>query len=107
MVSEGVLVHSVYFTMRDPADAPALEQACREKLAATAGVLAFAVGPRGEEFARPPNDVQFHVVLQLWFVDREAFENYLVSPPHQALLEEFGEKFEVVRVFDGWTWSLN
>lgn len=97
-----VLVHSVFFTLRDPGDAPALERACRERLGGTPGMVAFAVGPRAEEFDRPVNDTEFHVSLQVWFEDREAFDDYLVSPPHVALIEEFGERFEGVRVFDAW-----
>lgn len=98
-----LLAHDVYFTLREPsgASAGALVQAC-ERLADLPGVESLTVGHRGEEFARPVNDLDFDVALRVVFEDRAAHDAYQESTEHRALLAEFEGALESVRVFDSW-----
>src|SRR5207249_466893 len=82
-----LLVHDVYFTLRDdtPAERAALEKDCRA-LAELDGVLHLAVGERVLELNRPVNDQAFGVALHVVFRDAAAQAAYQSSPAHQALL---------------------
>ena len=99
-----LLVHDVYFTLRDdtPAERAALANACRS-LAQLDVVLRLAVGERVLELNRPVNDQAFGVALHVIFRDAAAQAAYQSSPAHQALLATWTPKFASVRVFDSWS----
>src|SRR5438094_7033667 len=63
--SDQMLVHSVYFTLKDrtPAARKKLVQACKKYLSKHPGEVSFTVGTVCEDLKRPVNDLDFDVAL--------------------------------------------
>lgn len=97
-----MLVHSVYFTLKDrtPAARAALVDACKALLTDHPGTLFFACGTCEESLARPVNDRDFDVALHLAFDSRAAHDAYQVAPRHNQFVEQNRDGWAKVRVFD-------
>jgi hypothetical protein len=99
-----MLGHMVYFTLKDASQA-AIDKMladCRRFLSGHPGTVFFAVGTLVPDLTRPVNQTDFHVALQLVFVDRAAHDAYQVHPRHVQFIEENKANWEKVRVFDAY-----
>lgn len=96
-----LLAHMVYFTLKDgaPAEVDKLIAACRKYLTDHPGTTFFAVGTPAD-LARPVNDRDFHVALQVVFDRRAAHDAYQTAPRHLQFIEENKANWAKVRVFD-------
>ena len=101
-MSEPLLVHNVYFTLKDnsPAARAKLLQACRNYLSTHLGTVFFACGTLEESLRRPVNDRDFDVGLHVIFQNKAAHYAYQVSAMHLQFIEENKENWKKVRVFD-------
>ena len=99
-----MLAHNVFFTLEDtsPAKVTALVDACQKYLKVHPGVVFFAAGTVGNEFARPVNDRMYHVALHVVFTDKAAHDLYQVAPDHLTFIEQNKGNWRNVRVFDSW-----
>ena len=99
-----MLAHNVYFTLEDasPAQVAALVAACQKYLKNHPGVVFFAAGTVGNEFARPVNDRMYQVALHVVFTDKAAHDLYQVAPDHLKFIEENKTNWRNVRVFDSY-----
>jgi hypothetical protein len=99
---EAMLVHSVYFGLKEstPAERDALLAACKQYLTAHPGTLFFGCGTVAEGLDRPVNDRDFDVALHVVFASRADHDAYQVAPRHLRFVEENREKWARVRVFD-------
>jgi hypothetical protein len=97
-----LLVHNVYFSLKEPSDAgrAKLLQACRTYLTGHPGVVFFACGTLAEQLRREVNDLDFDVGLHIVFRDQAAHDAYQVSEGHQRFLAENRGNWRRVRVFD-------
>ena len=97
-----MLVHNVFFTLEDssPAKVDGLLAACQKYLKDHPGVVFFAAGKVGDEFARPVNDRMYQVALHVVFTDKAAHDQYQVAPDHLKFIEENKPNWRNVRVFD-------
>lgn len=97
-----MLVHSVYFTLREdtPAKRAALIASAKKNLAPIAGIVHFAVGERDEGLVRDVNDKDFDVALLVVFYDRASHDRYQPDARHQAFIAEGKDNWATVRVFD-------
>lgn len=97
-----MLGHMVYFTLKDRslAKVEALVAACRKYLTGHPGTTFFAVGTLVPDLARPVNQTDFDVALQVVFDSREAHDAYQIAPRHLQFIEENKPNWERVRVFD-------
>lgn len=96
-----LLVHNVYFTLKDksPAARDALLAACRKYLTDHPGTVFFAVGTLSD-LDRPVNDREFDVGLHVIFRDRAAHDAYQTHERHLQFIEENKAGWAKVRVFD-------
>jgi len=96
-----VLVHNVYFSLKDPTPAAAqrLLDACRKYLADHSGVVYFGCGTPCD-LDRPVNDRNFEVGLHIVFSDRAAHDRYQQLPQHLQFIAENKDTWRQVRVFD-------
>jgi hypothetical protein len=92
----------VYFSLKDrsPAAIESLVEACHKYLTGHPGTLFFAVGTLTPDLARPVNDREFDVALQVVFASRAAHDAYQVAPRHLQFIEENKPNWAKVRVFD-------
>ncbi|MBM4087850.1 MAG: Dabb family protein [Planctomycetes bacterium] len=99
-----MLSHDVYFTLKDKSDDAkrALVAACKKYLSDHPGTVWFSAGVLAGEFERDVNDRAFDVALLIVFKDKAAHDAYQESPKHEKFIEEFGDVWESVRVFDSW-----
>ena len=99
-----MLVHNVFFTLEDssPAKVDDLLAACQKYLKDHPGVVFFASGKVGDEFARPVNDRMYQVALHVVFTDKAAHDQYQVAPDHLKFIEENKPNWRNVRVFDSY-----
>jgi hypothetical protein len=97
-----MLFHSVYFSLKDRSEVAVrtLLETCRKYLAGHRGILLFACGTPNEELARPVNDREFDVALQILFESKEAHDAYQDAPIHQQFISECKPNWRLVRVFD-------
>lgn len=98
------VAHIVFFTLNDP-NPQAIENLtadCHKYLDGHDGVLAFYAGARGEEFARPVNDADFHVGLHLVFESKAVHDRYQTDPRHVEFIERNKATWATVRVFDSY-----
>ncbi len=97
-----MLVHSVFFTLKDASDAACQElvEACNRHLSGHAGVRFFGAGRLAAQYDRPVNDRAYHVALTLVFETAEDHDRYQVSERHQAFIAANRANWEKVRVFD-------
>jgi quinol monooxygenase YgiN len=98
---EMMLVHNVFFTVRDrsPEYAAQLVVACDKWLTDHPGTLFYAAGTLAD-LDREVNDRDFDVGLHLVFENREAHDAYQVSERHQRFIDENRHLWTKVRVFD-------
>lgn len=91
----------VYFSLKDnsPLEVEKLLAACRKYLSNHPGTTFFAVG-RPADLARPVNDREFDVALQVVFDNRAAHDAYQTAPRHLQFIEENKANWAKVRVFD-------
>jgi len=103
-----MLSHNVFFTLHDdsPAAIQKLVDDCYRYLKEHPGVVFFAAGTLGEEFARPVNDRMFDVALHVVFTDKEAHDKYQTIDDHVKFIETNKANWKQVRVFDSWVNSL-
>lgn len=96
------LGHMVYFTLKDksPAAVQSLIDACHKYLSGHSGTIAFGVGTLTADLARPVNDRDFDVALQVIFDSRASHDAYQTAPRHLKFIEEQKPNWEKVRVFD-------
>lgn len=96
-----LLAHMVYFSLKDnsPAEVEKLLAACRKYLTDHPGTAFFAAGTPAD-LARPVNDRDFHVALQVVFESRAAHDAYQTDPRHLQFIEENKANWAKVRVFD-------
>lgn len=99
-----MLSHMVYFTLKDrsPAAIEAMVAACRKYLTGHPGTVFFAAGTLVPDLARPVNQTDFDVALQVVFDSRQAHDAYQVAPRHIQFIEENKANWERVRVFDAY-----
>jgi hypothetical protein len=97
-----VLVHSVYFSLKDhsPAARHRLVQACKKYLSGHPGELYFGAGTRIRDLERPVNDRDFDVALYIVFKDRASHDQYQESKRHLQFIAENKDSWSKVRVFD-------
>ncbi len=102
MTTGPMLAHHVFFTLKDRSRAAleALIDGCREYLTDHPGTVFFACGPRTQDLARPVNDRDFDVGLQVVFRDRASHDLYQKAFRHLRFIEKFSGNWAKVRVFD-------
>ena len=102
MTTDALLVHNVYFTLRDRSDDARrqLIQACRKWLPGHPGVVFFACGPLCEDLTRDVNDRDWDVGLHVIFKDKSAHDHYQETEAHLKFIEENRSGWAKVRVFD-------
>ena len=98
------VAHMVYFSLLDnsPAAAQKLVNSCQEHLKGHEGVLYFSAGTLVPDLARPVNDLEFDVSLNLIFKTRKAHDDYQTHPRHLKFIEENKPSWKKVRVFDSY-----
>lgn len=99
-----MLGHMVYFTLKDrsPQAVGKLVEDCRKYLSGHPGTVFFAAGTLVEDLARPVNQRDWDVALQLVFESREAHDAYQQHPRHLQFIEENKANWEKVRVYDAY-----
>lgn len=96
------LSHVVFFTLRDTSQTAIdhLVQQCHLYLRNHPGVVAFFAGTLAAEYARPVNDLDFHVCLNVVFDSRASHDAYQTAPDHLKFIAENRDSWARVRVFD-------
>ena len=97
-----MLSHQVFFTLKDPsvANCQQLIEACQKYLPNHDGVSFFAVGTHTPDLARPVNDSDFHVTVNIVFDSRAAHDAYQISENHLAFIAENKDGWSQIRIFD-------
>jgi hypothetical protein len=100
--AEPMIVHDVYFTLKDNSAAAKdkLVAACKKYLTDHPGSVYFAAGIRAEEMKRSVNDLEFDVSLHIVFKDKAAHDKYEAADRHKQFIEENKDNWKKVRVFD-------
>ncbi|MFO0927995.1 MAG: Dabb family protein [Gemmataceae bacterium] len=101
-MADALLVHDVYFTLKDrsPAARQRLVDACRQYLPKHDGIVFFACGVLAEALDRDVNDRDWDVGLHIVFRDQAAHDVYQESAPHNQFIDENQATWASVRVFD-------
>ena len=96
------LSHVVFFTLRDasPSAVQILVAACHRYLKDHPGVVYFGAGTLAAEYARPVNDRDFHVCLNVVFDSRASHDAYQTAEDHLKFVAEHRDSWAKVRVFD-------
>jgi len=102
--AEAMLVHNVFFTLKDrtPAARKKLVAACKKYLTKHPGEVYFAAGALAEDLKRPLNDLDFDVSLTIVFKNKAAHDEYQDAKRHKQFIEENKETWKKVRVFDSY-----
>ncbi|HLN30416.1 MAG TPA: Dabb family protein [Gemmataceae bacterium] len=102
MADEPMLVHNVYFSLKDnSAEAKKkMVDACKKFLTKHPGEVFFATGTLAEELHRPVNDRDFEIGLHVVFKNKAAHDEYQDSARHKQFIEENRDNWKKVRVFD-------
>ncbi len=102
MPAEPLLVHDVYFALKDnsPAAVARLLEACRNYLTGHPGTVFFAAGVRDAGLQRPVNERDFDVSLHIVFQTRARHDEYQEHPRHKEFIALNSENWKKVRVFD-------
>jgi hypothetical protein len=97
-----MLVHNVYFALKDKSDAAVQKMlaACRKYLTQHPGTVFFACGTLAKELNRPVNVRDFDIALHVVFDTQAAHDAYQVAPRHEQFIEENKSNWAEVRVFD-------
>ncbi len=92
----------VYFTLNDSSEASraTFVAACQKYLNIQELLSHFSVGTRAEQYARPVNDVEFDVTINLIFKDTAAHDTYQTHPEHKKFIAECQPMWKKARVFD-------
>ncbi|HVU86519.1 MAG TPA: Dabb family protein [Pirellulales bacterium] len=96
-----MLVHNVYFTLKEPtkANIDHLLSECKKYLTDHPGVTYFGCGTLAD-LDRPVNDRLFDVGLHVIFADRAAHDKYQVHERHVKFIEANKPTWRQVRVYD-------
>jgi hypothetical protein len=96
------LAHNVFFTLAtdSPENRAKLVEGCQKYLTDHPNVVYFAAGTLAEELAREVNVRDFQVGLHIVFANKQAHDDYAVSPRHQQFIDEYKALWSSVRVFD-------
>lgn len=99
-----MLSHTVYFALNDASEAAQqrLVDAAKKYLVDHPGIVFFGVGKLCKELARPVNDHDFEIGINLVFESKEAHDSYQIAPLHQKFIEEMKSNWKKVRVFDSY-----
>jgi hypothetical protein len=97
-----LLGHMVYFTLKDRSQksVQTLIDGCKKHLTGHPGTVFFAVGSRNPDLARPVNDLEFDVGLQVVFDSKASHDAYQSSQRHVQFVEENQASWSKARVFD-------
>jgi len=93
------LTHVVIFNLDDPTKAEALIEACDRYLTDIDAVESYACG-RHFETGRSVVLSDYDVALVVGFASAAAYADYLASPQHTALLDEWSSVISDVRIYD-------
>src|SRR5262245_21607835 len=101
-VPEPLLVHNVYFSLKDNSDAQVekLLAACRKYLTPHPGIVFFACGRLAPELKREVNDRDFDVGLHIIFDSLANHDKYQEAALHVQFIDENKANWKKVRVFD-------
>ena len=101
-MSAARLSHVVFFTLRDSSESAiqALVDACHRYLKNHPGIVYFGAGTLAGEYARPVNDRDFHVCLNVVFDSRASHDVYQTADDHLKFIAEHRDSWAKVRVFD-------
>ena len=92
-------IHTVFFWLREGADAQTLAQGCQTHLAGIAGVQRLAVGfPAGTD--REVVDSTYGVMLLIEFADAAAQAVYQEHPDHLRFIAQCAHLWSRVQVYD-------
>lgn len=89
--SPAPVLHLVFCTLKDPAEADSLVAECDRRLAPIPSVRSYACG-RPLETGRPGIDADYHVAIVMGFDTPEDYAAYERHPGHQALVAEWGPR---------------
>jgi hypothetical protein len=97
-----LIVHNVYFTLKDNSDAAKhkLIEACKKYLTKHEGEVHFGAGTLAADLKRPVNDIDWDVGLHIVFRDKAAHDQYQDAERHKQFIEENKDNWKKVRVFD-------
>jgi hypothetical protein len=97
-----MLGHMVYFSLKDRSQAAIdkLVADCKKYLTGHPGTTFFAAGTLVPDLARPVNQRDFDVALQVVFDSREAHDAYQAHPRHLQFIEENKPNWAGVKVYD-------
>jgi hypothetical protein len=92
----------VYFTLADSSDVSQAKfvAACQKYLNISELLTHFSVGTRATQYARPVNDVDYDVTINLIFKDSAAHDTYQTHPEHKKFIAECQPMWKKARVFD-------
>lgn len=96
------LHHNVFFTLKDQSDEAvnSLLDAIDKYLTGHDGVICCGGGRHVTDLARPVNDKDFQVGLNVVFETRADHDRYQEAERHNQFIEEQKDNWEQVRVFD-------
>jgi hypothetical protein len=102
--AESQLAHMVYFTLNDstPEARQKLVKSCHKYLSDHPGTVYFSVGTLVPDLARPVNDRDYDVALNVVFKTRADHDRYQTAERHQKFIEENKPTWKRVRVFDSY-----
>ena len=102
--AEPQLAHMVYFTLNDstPEARQRLVDSCHKYLNDHPGTVYFSVGTLVPDLARPVNDRDYDVALNVVFKTRADHDRYQTAERHQKFIEENKPTWKRVRVFDSY-----
>jgi len=101
-MDEQNLSHAVYFTLKDASGA-AVENLivdCYTYLKDHPGVIYFSAGRLVPEHNRGVNVTDFHVGLQVVFINKSYHDQYQIAENHKIFLDRNKDSWAKVRVFD-------
>ena len=101
-MSEPMLAHLVYFTLKDNSPVAKSRQLelCKRYLDDHPGIVFYGAGTRNPDLSREVNDKEFDIALTVVFKDRAAHDAYQTAPRHVKFIEESKPNWAKVRVFD-------
>lgn len=97
-----MIVHDVYFTLKDNSEEAQkhLVDDCKKYLSDHPGIVSFFCGTRALDHVRDVNDLDFDVGLHVVFDDKASHDLYQSAPLHIQFVEENKANWAVARVFD-------
>ncbi len=97
-----MMLHTVAFTLAEDhvGSAGYLVESLERELSSLPGVVILYAGVRGEQFKRPTNVQDFHVLLVVGFRDIAAYDQYLVHPRHLRVVESWAPRLSKIAILD-------